>query len=169
MQTLPIVLPTLILIVGVIDDLRSRKVHNWLILLLLGVALATTTYFNGWNGLKMGGLSLTVALVSCLPLVLTKIMGAGDMKLLMVFGIVVDPMTVVWVLVYSFVWGAILGVAQALLNKDGFNLLMNTFNIATGGGKQINKSKLHKVPYTVALFFGWLTQLSLTGFGGLIG
>jgi len=162
-----LLVPTLVLVSGVVDDLRARKVHNWLILTLLVLTISSMFYLGGFSALQTGGVSLLVALGCCLPLVFTKILGAGDMKLLMVFGIAVDPMTIFWVLVYSFFWGGLLGVFQAILKKDGLVLLKNTFSILQGG-QSFDKSKLHKVPFTVALLFGWLTQLSMTGFGGLL-
>lgn len=163
---LHLVVPTLVLIAGIINDLKSRKVRNFLVLLLLITSLANVYFFAGWEGFKWGGLSLLVALGSCLPLVLTRIMGAGDMKLLMAFSVGVSPISVFLVLIYSFVWGALLGILQAVLKGDGMNLLNNTLAIVTGGKKAVSEEKLHRIPYTVALFFGWLTQLSLTGFSG---
>ena len=44
-------LTTLILAVGVGDDLRSRKIHNKLILILLPAALAGTILLKGFSGL----------------------------------------------------------------------------------------------------------------------
>lgn len=158
--------PTFILIAGIVNDLKSRKVRNYLVLLLAAISIANAFYFSGIEGLKWGGLSFVVALGCCLPLVLAKILGAGDMKLLAAFAFSVSPMSTFLVLIYSFIWGAILGVAKAILSNEGLNLLMNTLQIAKGGKDAVKNSELHKIPYTVALFFGWLTQLSLTGFGG---
>jgi len=163
---LHLIVPTLILVAGIINDLKSRKVRNYLVLILLLLSIANIYFFAGFEGLKWGGISLLVSLGSCLPLVLTRIMGAGDMKLLMAFAVSVNPMSAFWVLIYSFVWGALLGVAQAFLKGDGMNLIHNTFAIVTSGKKSVSEEKLHKIPYTVALLFGWLTQLTLTGFNG---
>ncbi|MCB0356592.1 MAG: prepilin peptidase [Bdellovibrionales bacterium] len=160
------IVPTVILIAGIINDLKSRKVRNYLVLLLILTSLANAYYFGGWEALKWGGISLIVALGSCLPLVLTRIMGAGDMKLLMAFSLSVAPMSTFLVLVYSFIWGAILGIFQAVLKGEGMNLINNTITIVTGGKQSLSEEKLHKIPYTIALLFGWLTHLTLTGFRG---
>ena len=45
-----IILPALILLSAVVDDLRSQKIHNILILILLGVALIFYFYFSGTFG-----------------------------------------------------------------------------------------------------------------------
>lgn len=153
-----------ILLAGVVDDLKTRKVHNWLVLVLVIFALSTTLYFYGLEGLKLSALSALVALGLSLPLTLSHIMGAGDMKLLIAFSFASAPMTVVWVFIYSFIWGALLGLIRVLISKEGKQLLQNTLSILTR--KEVEKTKLHKIPFTIALFFGWLTQLSLNGFTG---
>ncbi|MCB0390204.1 MAG: prepilin peptidase [Bdellovibrionales bacterium] len=165
-MALHLIIPTLILVIGVGNDLKSRKVRNYLILIFIFCSIANTFYFSGVDGLKMGGISLLVALGCCLPLVLPKIMGAGDMKLLMAFAINVAPMSTFYVFMYSFIWGALLGLLQALLKGQGMSLFHNTIAIVTSGKKAVSPEKLHKIPYTVALLFGWLTQLTLTGFRG---
>ena len=150
---LHLIIPTLILVAGIINDLKSRKVRNYLIIIFTLLSLGNVFYFMGMGGLKMGGISLLVALGSCLPLVLARIMGAGDMKLLMAFAINIAPMSAFLVLVYSFLWGAVLGIFQAVLKGQGMNLVNNTLSIVTGGKKAVAEEHLHKIPYTVALFF----------------
>jgi prepilin peptidase CpaA len=165
-MSLHLIVPSLILIAGIINDLKSKKVKNYIILVSLILSIINVYYFSGFTGLKFGGLSLLVTFASCLPLVLAKIMGGGDMKLLMVVSTAINPMSAFFVLIYSFFWGALLGIIKAVLNKQGLQLLFNTLDIAKGGGKAVPQENLHKIPYTVALFLGWLTQLSLTGFRG---
>lgn len=165
-MTLQLVVPTLILLAGIVNDLKSKKIRNALVIVLALVSVMNAYYFGGHEGLTFGFLSLLIAFGSCLPLVLSGVLGAGDMKLLMAFALSVSPMSTFLVLLYSFFWGALLGLLRALLNKEGLQLLINTFDIAKGGKKAVAAENLHKIPYTVALFFGWLTQLTLTGFRG---
>jgi Flp pilus assembly protein protease CpaA len=164
---LNLIVPTLILIAGVVNDIKSRKVHNYLVLILLVSSIINAYVFNGgFEGLKFGLFSFLVALAITLPLVLPKILGAGDMKLFMAFSFSVAPMATFYVLLYSFVWGALLGVARAFLSGQATLLFLNTLEIAKGGKKAVADSQLHKIPYTVALLLGWLTHLTLTGFRG---
>lgn len=165
-MALHLIIPSLILIAGIINDLKSRRVRNQLVLLLSAVAIANVIYFSGWEGLKWGAISLLVALGCCLPLVLSRIMGAGDMKVLMAFAIGISPMSVFLVVIYSFFWGALLGIFQVILKGELKNLIQNTLAIVYGGKGAVSEEKLHSVPYTIALFLGWLTQLSLTQFNG---
>ena len=163
MSNLALLVPTSILLAGVIDDLRSRKVHNWLVLSALVVALTFQVYSGGWETTQWGLLGFATAFFICLPLVLTKMLGAGDMKLLMAFGLATNITSVIGVTLFSFIWGAILGILQAILRGEIKSLLINTIKIA--GMRAVPTTEYHKVPYTVALFFGWLTQLTLTQTG----
>ena len=43
---------SLILFAGVIDDLRSRKVHNWLFLACTAIAVLVNVGVGGWSGLN---------------------------------------------------------------------------------------------------------------------
>lgn len=154
-----IAISTLILLAGVVDDLRSRKVHNKLVLVLALIGAAATLFVSGPQGLLWGLLAASCAIILCLPLVVTHILGAGDMKLLAAFGLTVQWNSVLWVVVYSLFWGALLGVFRSILRGEGKLLLQNTLKIA--GRQNIEAQTLQKIPYTVALLFGWLTHISL--------
>lgn len=164
LSSLALLVPTSILLAGVIDDLKSRKVHNWLVLIAMVIALIFQIYSGGWEATKWGLLGSVTAFFLCLPLVLTKMLGAGDMKLLMAFGLATNIASVIGVTVLSLIWGALLGILQAVLRGEIKALLINTIKIA--GMRKIQTTEYHRVPYTVALFFGWLTQVTLnqTGF-----
>lgn len=155
------IISSLILLAGLVDDLRSRKVHNWLIISSLIFAIGSVIVLRGFSGIYLGSISFGLALALSLPLVFLKILGAGDMKLFAVFGITVDPTAVFYVLVFSLVWGGLLGLFRAILQGDGVKLLRQTAMVALK--RPVNREEMHKIPYTVALFFGWLTHTSLQG------
>lgn len=159
--------PSLILLVGVIDDLRSRKVHNRLFLACLGAALSFVLLRMGWSGFYQVLLSLSLCLGLLLPLVFVKMLGGGDLKLMVAFSLVCTPMEVFWVIAYSLVWGALLGLFQVILRGQAKELLNNTVKMATL--RKPDETQLHRIPFTVALLFGWLTQLSLNGWQGGLG
>jgi hypothetical protein len=52
---------TIILIVGMMDDLRSRKVHNSLLLSLVPLAIGMRIYFQGGHGIGIGAIALLLA------------------------------------------------------------------------------------------------------------
>jgi prepilin peptidase CpaA len=156
MGIIPVLIPSAILAAGAADDLRSRKVHNELVLVLLVVAIAFSLFEGGAQGLLTGLLGMGAAILMTLPLVLFGIIGAGDLKLFMVFGFATTWEIVVYVGVAALVWGAILGVLRAIVAGEFKSLVSNTFGIV--GRKPVKE--LHRIPYTAALFMGWISYLA---------
>ena len=165
LAVLSYLLPSLILIAGLVDDLRSKKVHNWLTLSAAVIAIGSAGLFNGMAGLQTALLSLTVAIGLTIPLFLARMIGGGDVKLIFAFALATDATAVLWVLMYAFIWGALLGLIRVTLQKELIQLLINTAKIATFD-KSRKQLSLHKIPFTVALVFGWLTHLAVGPFGG---
>lgn len=152
---------SLILTAGVVDDLRSRKVHNWLAVLCLVIGLASSFYFGGWYGLQTGMLSAAVALAVSAPLFVFKIVGGGDIKLFVAFAASVSWTAALMTGFYSLIWGAIFGLLQALLQKQGSAVFKNIMTLTVE--RKTEGLSLHKIPFTVALLVGWLTTLKLEG------
>lgn len=152
---------SLILVAGVVDDLRSRKVHNWLAVVCLVIALVSSFYFEGWYGLQTGLLSAAVAFAVSAPLFYFKIVGGGDIKLFVTFAASVSWTAALMTGFYSLIWGAIFGLIQALLHKQGIALFTNMMTLAVQ--RKSEGLSLHKIPFTVAMLMGWLTTLKLEG------
>jgi prepilin peptidase CpaA len=150
---------TLTLVAGLIDDMRSQKVHNALVIVLFATALAANFMFRDGNGLVLGGLALVAAMAMAIPLFVLGVVGGGDVKLFAVFALCVDPYTAFWTLVYSIVWGGIFGLTRATLQKEILVLVRNTCKLARR--QKLHVQELHKIPYTFALLLGWFTQLTL--------
>lgn len=164
-NNLDFLVPTFILLGGVIDDLHSRKIHNWLVLTAMFIALVFQIHSGGWEALKWGLLGFAMAGLICLPVVLARMLGAGDMKLMMAFGLSTSVAPVIEVTLFSLIWGSIMGILQALFRRDLKVLLKNTLKIVQIQMKETQKIQYHTIPYTVALFFGWLTHLTLKDIG----
>jgi len=102
---------------------------------------------------------MLLALLITIPLFASRILGGGDVKLFAVFAFAVDPVTMFWTLVYSFIWGALFGVTRAALQKQLGVLVRNTYKIASRQKLQVQE--IQKIPYTFALLLGWATQITL--------
>lgn len=165
MLSLAVLTPSLILIAATIDDLKTRKIHNWLFLTCLIFGMAITFYDRGLDGLQQGALGCGAAIGLLLPMVLVGALGAGDLKIMMAFGMTTTWQTTLMVVVYSVICGAILGVFQAILKGQGKQMLFNMLKIVKPS-EEPDKKTLQKIPYSVALLFGWLTHLSFH-IGGL--
>lgn len=160
-MSLRVVLAILILTAGAVDDLRFRKVHNWIVVICFALALIVSFYLEGWFGVQTSLLSAAVALAASLPLFMLKIVGGGDVKLFVAFAASVSWTATLMTGFYGLVWGAIFGIVQILTQRQVMSLLHNMKTLAVE--RKSEGLALHKIPFTVALLIGWLTTLKLEG------
>lgn len=148
----PLVLPALFLGVAVIDDLCFQKFHNWLFISLSTVGLVAVGLLQVQPPTQaIGGFFTGAGLM--LPLVLMGIVGAGDMKFMMCFGIIMGIVSTFEIFVLALFWGAAIGVAQSLFAGNIRSLISNL----KGFAYKLTPAKVQKIPYTVAILMGWLT------------
>lgn len=157
----PLVTASLIIGAGVIDDLRTRKFHNWLFLVCVALAALSVLVSTGFAGISMAVLGSLAALAIFLPLVLLKIIGAGDMKLMIAFGLAAGWDAVLSVSMYGLIWGAVFGVLASVFRGQGRALVNNMVSIVVVRERQ--GLVLQKIPFTIAILMGWLTHLTLRG------
>lgn len=161
-----ILIPGLILSAAVVDDLRSKKIHNKLVLAAFALALFSQWLWGGgWAGLSQGLLALPAALLITLPLVLLRGLGAGDMKLLMALSPLLLWSQVLWLFFYALIWGGLLGLIRAAASGQLVQLMGRTLALATSPQGQSSNS-MQTIPFSVALFFGWLSHLTFLQLGG---
>jgi prepilin peptidase CpaA len=158
---IPLLTSTAILLAGVVDDLRSRKFHNWLFLVCATIAFATVVGFGGLGGLFTGAMGFLAGFALLLPFVLMGMVGAGDMKLMAAFGVCAGWESVIAVLIFSFIWGAIFGVIRTALSGQLKTLALNMAAIVQM--KDRKQLVLQKIPFTVAILIGWMTHLVYRG------
>lgn len=152
---------TSILIWAVIEDLRSRKFSNRSFLIACGIALVTSLALGGTSEIISLTLGFGAGIVFFLPFVLAGIVGAGDMKLMAAFGIIVGWHSVMWTGIYGFVWGAVFGLLQIVLRGQFGSLKTNLTNLAITRSKE--NLQLHHIPFTAPLLLGWLSHFVLSG------
>lgn len=158
--TLTSLVPFGFLLVAVIDDLCFKKFHNWMFITLTVLAsgyvfwMTVPTPFQALGGFVVGGALM-------MPLVLMGAIGAGDMKFMMCFGILMGTIKTFEIFVYALFWGALIGVLQSLLAGK----IIQLFNNLTVFWYRLKPTETQKIPYTVAILFGWMTHLQ---FGGLL-
>ncbi len=159
-----LIAPSAVLIAGLIDDLRSKKIHNKLVILLLALAAIYQFVVFGQPGLVNGLMASGFALLIFLPMVLSRMLGAGDMKLMLAFGMSTLWINVLWTSVYAIIWGAVFGILHALLQKKFKHLFFNTINLVASKGKV--SSETQKIPFTVPLLLGWIHQIIASSTNG---
>ena len=156
--TFAMIWPFSFLAIAVVDDLCFKKFHNWLFITLTLVGVCHLIWFSSltpWQAL--GGFVVGGALM--LPLVLMGAIGAGDMKFMMCFGILLGTIMTFEVFVYALFWGALIGVLQSLFAGKISQLLANMIGFALKQ-RPVNGQK---IPYTVAILMGWLTHHQIGG------
>jgi Flp pilus assembly protein protease CpaA len=153
------IVPTLILLVALITDVKTRKIPNKWVLISCVLAIISSFYFFEMEGIKQGAVGAGVALLMTLPLVLLGALGAGDMKLMFAFGLATNYSTTFAVLVLSFFWAVAIGLGIAFYKGRGRKLLNNTFKILTSQKPELES--LERIPYTIALMAGWITFVLL--------
>lgn len=157
---------TLILIAGMVDDFRSRKVHNILVIALLALTAAASLYVRGLGGSMLGLSAMALALALTIPLFALRVFGGGDVKLFAVFALAVEPSAMFYTLIYSFLWGSVFGLTRAALQGHLPVLVRNTVKTASRQQK-LQPQELSRIPYTFALFLGWFTYLTMLKTGAL--
>ena len=108
-----------LLTAAVIDDLRSRKVHNQLLLIFFVLTLGFILIMKGPGALLVSGLSLLTAVVATMPLYFLRAFGGGDVKLLFVLSLLLSWHEVLITLFSSLIWGSLLGLFQVMLKGPG--------------------------------------------------
>ena len=154
------ILIAIILIVAVIFDLKYKKFYNWLFVSSFIIAILAVVIFQGYQTLLPSFFSLAIISSIGLSLYYLKIMGAGDVKLLFVMSILMNYLAILEVFVLSIFWGGLLGLVSTILKGRFKSLISNVTNLLVYRVKP-EKKELNAIPYTVALFIGWLTHLML--------
>lgn len=159
--TAKVAVATAIMIWAVIEDLRTRKFSNRTFMIATAIALITAISVGGPRELISSTLGFGAGIIFFLPLVLTRIVGAGDMKLMAAVGILAGWDAVLWTGVYGLVWASLFGIAQILAKGEGRTLVHNLTTLAVSRSK--SGLSLHHIPFTAPLLLGWLSHLVLTG------
>ena len=154
-------LPGLILLIACVDDLRSRKIHNKLILFMLAGTLPAVFFLKGWEGLTTGGLSALFALLFAVPLTLSKVIGGGDLKLFVLIAFTLSFRELFWIAIYSLPWALLLGLIKIALDKKLKDFFWNILFLFRH--RSVKGLEFHSIPYSIALFMAWLSFLTVKG------
>jgi prepilin peptidase CpaA len=150
---------TFILVVGFGDDLRSRKIHNGLVIGLFLLALIFIYAIRGMGGVAHGLIGSAEAFALTFPLVYMGAIGGGDMKLFSVFAMTSEPYAILIIYMYAIVAGAFIGLVRATVSGELMTVVRSTAAIATSASAK--PSGTHSIPFSAALLLGWLTYWSM--------
>jgi len=80
------------------------------------------------------------------------------------FGMATSWPIAISVVIWSVIWGGLLGLIRATVAGELPQLLKSTYNVAAR--RKPDEATLHRIPYTIALMFGWLTVMTLSRLPG---
>ena len=111
------VLTIVLVTVAAYTDIRWAKIRNTLTVPAVALGLVLNS-LRGWDGLLLSlegiGVGLALFLISS---IFGRILGGGDIKLLVGIGALQGPAFLAWTIVYTAVIGGIIGLAIALCHR----------------------------------------------------
>ena len=113
-QAIRFVIVAVVCLVACGEDLRRRRIPNWL---TLGAALGAVAFSLITKGLPGGGLAVAgwaAGAALLFPWFALGGMGAGDVKLVAALGAWLGPLSAVWIVLYAAVAGGVLAVFVSL-------------------------------------------------------
>lgn len=157
----------LILIISMVQDLKLKKVKNWLILIGLLLGLFSRVWLLGARGLGLFFLGTSIPIALLFLLFLFRVMGAGDIKLLSVVGGFLGPSSVLQCIILTFLIGAIFALIKVIRKQ---NLVYRLQNLAKYLSKFMKTKKIEAyytledgtdciIPFTVPIFLSVIINL----------
>ncbi|WP_394175085.1 A24 family peptidase [Thalassotalea litorea] len=161
-----LVLTFLAFIIALYTDIHTQKIPNSLCLSLLMLGVCLQAYFHGWHGILLGMGGFLVALATLFPAFMFRLLGAGDVKLMLALGVFAGPGLILWAIGYGIAFGLITSILIGLF-KQGWSGLKATlkryyycFYTREYLVPQNNELAGTQVPYAPALALGWFWALS---------
>ena len=162
-----IILAAMFFTIAIIIDLYKSRIPNWLSLLVIFCGFALNTYFAHLSGLLISFLGFSLAFIVLFPTFILKVLGAGDIKLMMGIGALMGPTLLMWSIAYGIVAGALTSLLL-ILWKTGFSGCYKTlkrywdcFYLRTYFKPEADEAAGQRVPYAPALAIGWLWACSV--------
>lgn len=166
MPPIVVMLPLIVLLTAAaVIDLRTRKIPNWLTVLvaLSGLTQAVVwqnSIVNWWQAL----LGLAVGLLINIPLFLLHIRGGGDVKLFAGLGAWLGPINIIAVFIAATIVAMFVAVIQAIATGRTRQVAHNVAHMSVaavhgdGPGDSPSNSARH-IPYAVPMLLSVLALL----------
>jgi prepilin peptidase CpaA len=150
---------------GAIQDVRSRRISNWLTYSGLLSALCVRLAIAGWSGFRSGLAGAMVGGGIFFVLFLVGGMGGGDVKLMAAVGAWAGSAYALPLLMVTAISGGVLGIGYMLFRRQVLATLSNTMELMrhhlTSGLRphpvlNIQEPCALRVPYGLAIALGAL-------------
>ena len=157
-----------LLLWAAIEDLRSRRIPNWLTFSLVLSSIAQSFMSGHLVSPSMSLLGFAVGFGIPLILFLIGALGGGDVKLLAAFGAWLGPGTVCWAAIYGAIAGGLLAIPwllvrgrlkQTLANVWGLLGFWRLAGIKPHPGLTLDTPGAIRMPYALPVSIGALIAL----------
>ena len=150
------------LLYAVYLDLTTAKFPNKYFLIYLILNIFLVLLFRGPGGLGLSLITMLVAVLILAPIYVVRMLGGGDIKLIFALSPFLLLEEFLGFLLMSFLWAGVFGLFRSLFGGNLRALLSNTVLI----GRRVTLAQ-DTIPFTVGIFFGWLSYKSFLSMGWL--
>lgn len=106
-EIFPVTFLSVILIIAAINDLRSRKIPNWLTFPAIGAGIGYHTYMKGYQGFFFSTKGVLLGIALLILFYIGGGTGAGDVKLLGAVGGFLGPLGVFKAFIFTALIGGV--------------------------------------------------------------
>ena len=147
------------------DEIRERRIPNWLTLGAIALGLGAAGIEDGVGGLRDAALGLAIAGGLFLPFCLLGVVGGGDMKLMAAVGAITGWPMVLRVVCNTCIADGLIAVAIMAWNGVLLTTLANVFRIMVGMPRRSQGLRNPPmVPYALAITIGTLIAVFVQDF-----
>jgi prepilin peptidase CpaA len=156
----------LFFIIAIATDLYKQRIPNSLCMMAIFCGFAINGYFAQLNGVLLAAFGFALAFVLLFPVFILRVLGGGDIKLMMGIGALMGPELLAWSLLYGIAAGSVTSLLLVIW-KTGITGLLKTLKrywdciyCKTYFKPEAGEAAGQKVPYAPALAIGWLFACS---------
>jgi prepilin peptidase CpaA len=166
---LQICLAGLFFIIAIATDLYKQRIPNSLCLVAIFCGFAINGYYAQLNGVLLAAFGFALAFVLLFPVFILRVLGAGDIKLMMGIGALMGPQLLAWSLAYGIAAGAVTSLLLVVWQTGWIGLAKTAKRYwdcvycRTYFKPEPGEAAGQKVPYAPALAIGWLVACTVNG------
>lgn len=148
------------LVIAVYLDLVTAKFPNKFFLIYTSLNFVLFILLHGFSGVPVSLMTFGIAVLLLAPIYFVKILGGGDIKLILSVSPVLLMDEFIGFLLMSFIWAGLFGLLRSLLGGNLRSLLVNTLFAA----KKVTVAE-DGIPFTVGILLGWCSYKTFLGLG----
>ncbi len=159
---LQILLACVFFIAAIINDLLHEKIPNKLCLMAIIIGLTLNTYYGHVHGFLNSFYGLSLAFTILIPAFVFRVLGAGDIKLMMGIGALIGPMLLFWSLLYGIAAGTVTSLLL-IIWRTGLTGIKKTCKrywdciyLRHYFKPESDEAAGQRIPYAPALGLGWV-------------